>query len=166
MKEEFYYALQATLDTVARRDFIILMGDFNAKTGKESDVWRNNLEKFGAGDCNDNGKRLLKMCCNNSLCITNTHFKQKSAHRNTWQSPDDKTCNLMDYIITRNERLTSFCNTRVFRGAEIHSDHYLVVSEIKIKLAAVRTKNKTRRFDDSKLTVEAIRPDIEITIGS
>ena len=34
VKEEFYYALQATLDTVARHDFIILMGDFNAKNGK------------------------------------------------------------------------------------------------------------------------------------
>jgi hypothetical protein len=29
----------------------------------------------------------------------------------------------------------------------------------------VRTKNKTRRFDVSKLTVGAIRQDIEITIG-
>ena len=46
VKEEFYYALQATLDIVARHDFIILMGDFNAKTGKESDVWGNTLGKF------------------------------------------------------------------------------------------------------------------------
>ena len=43
VKEEFYNALQATLDTVARHDFIILMGDFNAKTGKESEVWGNTL---------------------------------------------------------------------------------------------------------------------------
>ena len=42
-KEEFYYALQATLDTVARHDFIILMGDLNAKPGKESDIWEKNL---------------------------------------------------------------------------------------------------------------------------
>ena len=105
-----------------------------------------------------------QVCCNNNLCITNTHFRQKPAHRSTWQSPDGKTCNLIDYIITRNERLISFCNTRVFRGAEIHSDH-LVVSEIKVKLAAVRTKNKIRRFDVSKLTVGVIRQDIEITIG-
>ena len=37
VKEEFYYALQATLDTVAKPDFIVLMGDFNAKKGKENE---------------------------------------------------------------------------------------------------------------------------------
>ena len=84
VKGEFYYALQATLDTVARHDFIILMTDFNAKTGKESDVWGNTLGKSGAGDCNDNGERLLEMCCNNNQCITNTQFRQKPAHKNTW----------------------------------------------------------------------------------
>ena len=83
VKEKFYYALQATLDTVARHDFKILMGNFNAKMGKESDVWGNTLGKFGAGDCNDNGERLLEMCCNNNLYITNTQFRQKPAHRNT-----------------------------------------------------------------------------------
>ena len=36
---------------------------------------------------------------------------------------------------------------------------------MKVKLAAVRTKIKTRRFDVSKLTVGAIRQDIEVTIG-
>ncbi len=100
-----------------------------------------------------------------NLCITNTQFRQKLSHKNTWLSPDGKTCNLVDYIITRNEKLTSFCNTRAYRGAEIDSDHYLVVSEIKVKLAAVRTKNRSRRFDVSKLTDGAIRQDFEITVG-
>ena len=104
VNEEFYYAIEATLDTASRYDFKILMGDFYAKTGKESDVW-GNLRLATATIM----ESLMEIFCNNNLSITNTHFRQKSSHRNTWQSLDGKTCNLIDYMITRNERLTSFC---------------------------------------------------------
>jgi len=121
VKEEFYYALQAMLDTVARHDFIILMGDFNAKTGKKFGEI-NTLGKFGAGNCNDNGERLLKMCCNNNLCITTTHFRQKPAHRNTWQSLDCKTCNLIDNIITRNVMQFKYLGRVLSNDAQMDED--------------------------------------------
>ena len=53
---------------------------------------------------------------------------------------------------------TSILDTRVIRGADVYSDHYLVKTRIRIKLArAEGRKNVRERFDVSKLQNEEIR---------
>jgi len=56
--EEFYGMLQQTVDNVPRGDTLIIMGDFNAKVGQlEATV---STGKFGLGERNDAGERLLE----------------------------------------------------------------------------------------------------------
>ena len=128
------------------------------------EVWGKIIGKHGIQENeNDYGTRLLELCCNNNLCITNTQFIQKSCRKLTWISPDGKTENLIDYIITREEWLSSVKKTRVYRSAEIDSDHHLVVSEIKIKLNR-RRLTKTKRYDTEKLNQTQIQNSFQIKI--
>ena len=163
-KDEFYDNLQFLVDKTPRHDFIMLLGDFNAKIGNNVEIWGRIIGKHGIqGNENNNGTRLLELCCNNNLCVTNTQFIQKPGRKLTWTSPDGKTENLIDYIITREEWLTSVKKTRVYRSAEIGSDHYLVVSEVKIKICGKRLTRK-KRFDTEKLDQIETRNKFQIKI--
>jgi endonuclease/exonuclease/phosphatase family metal-dependent hydrolase len=163
-KERFYNQLQETLDKTPRHDVILLLGDFNAKVGKDFEEWGKTLGRHG-GDTeeNDNGYRLLELCSNNNLCITNTQFIQKPCRKQTWTSPGGNIKNLIDYIITREEWLTSIKKTRVYRTAEIGSDHFLVVAELKIKLGSKKT-NHTVRYNTEKLDDENVRQQFQLKL--
>ena len=59
-----------------------------------------------------------------------------------------------------------FLDVRVKRGADINSDHHLLVGEFRMKLAAKKkTDNKVqRRFEIRKLQNTKIRQELEITL--
>ncbi|VDL95630.1 unnamed protein product [Schistocephalus solidus] len=54
-KDKFYVNLHALLATVPKVDKIIVLGDFNARVGKEYTAWQILLGPHGLGSCNDNG---------------------------------------------------------------------------------------------------------------
>ena len=57
---------------------------------------------------------------------------------------------------------TSILDTRVMRGADVYSEHYLVKTRICLKLArAERRKNVRERFDLSKLESEQTKNYLE-----
>jgi len=67
--------------------------------------------------------------------ITNTRFKQTKPNRKwTWESPDRKTHNLIDYIIVNKKLMGSVRNSRAFPSADVGSDHQLVMVNIRLKL--------------------------------
>ena len=55
------------------------MGDLNAKVGRDWSSWEPVIGKFGLGEENDRGERLLNFCQNNDLVIMNTMFRQNKA---------------------------------------------------------------------------------------
>ena len=59
----------------------------------------------------------------------------------------------------------SILDTRVMRGADVYSDHYLVRTRIRMKLAKAHGKNKARvRFDVCKPRSEEIRRRYNIEV--
>ena len=59
----------------------------------------------------------------------------------------------------------SILDTRVMRGADVYSDHYLVRTRIRMKLAKAHGKKKARvRFDVCKLRSEEIRRRYNIEV--
>ena len=70
-KEKFYWP--PTTYSCWRQSQIVL-GDFNARVGKDSDTWKGVLGKHDVGNCNDNGRLLLELCADQQLVITNTIF--------------------------------------------------------------------------------------------
>ena len=104
------------------------MGDFNAKVGADCHQnWSTVAGKFGLGNGNERGERMLQFCAINNLCIVNTLYKHKNSRLVTWISPDCKTRNQIDYIIVQKSTLQHIKNCRVFNSADIGSDQSLLM---------------------------------------
>ncbi|PZC71182.1 hypothetical protein B5X24_HaOG213934 [Helicoverpa armigera] len=75
--EGFYDTLTATLKRLSKREVTIILGDFNAKVGdpESDDHLRRVAGKYGIGERNDRGERLLQFCCEENFTISNTCFK-------------------------------------------------------------------------------------------
>ena len=86
-KDEFYEEVQDTMNRVPRGDRVIVMGDFNARVGKNAEVWKGVIGVHGEDVENDSGRRLLGFSAENDLQIMNTHFEHKRIHKYTWQCP-------------------------------------------------------------------------------
>jgi len=61
-KDHFYDTLCATVRSVSRHDKITLLGDFNARVGSNHHVWKEVIGRYGLGNANSNGFRLLNLC--------------------------------------------------------------------------------------------------------
>ena len=78
----FYSDLRTALSKVPKEDKIILLGDFNARVGNDSDTW-NVIGKHGIGNQNSNGLHLLQLCSEFQLVVGNTFFRQKNKYKGT-----------------------------------------------------------------------------------
>jgi len=147
-KEEFYNKLQAVVDNAPNRDILIIIGDLNAKVGRNDASIERIIGKEGLGDTNENGEDLVDLCALNDLSIGGTLFPHKRVHKATWISPAGVTENQIDHILTSQRWRTSLQDMRVKRGATIGSDHHLVVASLKIKLTARKPFISTRSTDE------------------
>ena len=96
-----YNDLQITLNSIPKKDCVIILGDFNAKIGIYQPLWKDTMGKFGIGNINKHGERLLQFCITNKLFVANTAFQQKSSRKWTWNQPDGVHKSMIDYIIVR-----------------------------------------------------------------
>ena len=99
------------------------MGDWNAKVGEQREYPVSG--KFGLGDRNDRGQRLVEFCWTSKLTITNTLFEHPNRRLYTWKSPGDIHRNQIDYIMI-NQRHRNSVQVRTYPGADIGSHHNLV----------------------------------------
>jgi len=78
----------------------ILLGDFNAKRGRDnifkSTIGNESLHQ----DSNDNGVRIVNFATSKNLVVKSTMFPHRNIHKYTWTSPDGKTHNQIDHILT------------------------------------------------------------------
>ncbi|XP_071477582.1 craniofacial development protein 2-like [Diadema antillarum] len=100
-KDKFYTDLRIFSLQVREDDKVIILGDFNACVGKDSETWSGILGKHGVGKCNGNGRLLLEFCTEQQLVITHTLFQQRDSLKTTWMHPRSKHWHLLDYILVR-----------------------------------------------------------------
>ena len=165
-KETFYQDLQTVTQKLPKRDIQVVMGDMNAKIGKDNDNWKGTMGKEGLGQMNENGLLFADFCTLNELIIGGTLFPHKPTHKATWISPDLRTENQIDHLSITKKWRRVLLDVRVKRGADINSDHHLLVGEFRMKLAAKKkTDNKVqRRFEIRKLQNSKIRQELGITL--
>ena len=87
-------------------------------------------------DTNERGLRLLEFATFNDLALVTTFGHHKASRRWTWHSPDGQHLNQIDYILVR-KRYRSGVNiarTRSFPGADIGSDHDLLMMTFRLRL--------------------------------
>ena len=98
--EAFYSIPEDALAKVHKKDIIIIItGDWNAKIGSDNTDRKSVIGRYGYGDRNERGERLLEFAAIHSLYICNTRFEQKPQRKWTWASPDGMHKNMIDLIL-------------------------------------------------------------------
>jgi hypothetical protein len=111
-----------------------LLGDFNAKVGRE------NIFKLTIGneslhqDDNDNGIRRVKFATTKNLVAKSTMFPHRNIHKYTLTSPDGKAHKQIDHILIDRRWHSSILDVRSFRGADCDTDQYLVAEKVRERL--------------------------------
>ena len=145
--EEFYDQLQEVLDQTPKKDILIVQEDWNAKVGEDAHKnWKSTCGRFCNPTTNERGLRLLEFASSNDLVLTNTFGAHKASRRWTWHSPNGEHHNQIDYIMVKRRFKTSvnFARTRSFPGADIGSDHDLVMATFKLRLKKIPRKGDSR----------------------
>ena len=167
--DEFYDQLQTLIDQTPKKDILVIQGDWNAKVGEDAQAdWRETCGPYCNKQTNERGLKLLDFATYNKLVLTNTLGPHKLSRRWTWHSPDGKHHNQIDYILVR-KRFRSSINiarTRSFPGADIGSDHDLLMMTIKLRLRKTNKPRQVRiRFDLEKLKDPSVAQAFEASIG-
>ena len=117
------------------------------------------MGREGCGIINDNGEKFVNFCPNNKCVIGGTIFQHNDIHNDihklTWKSPDDRTVNQIDHVVINNKWGRSLKDVHTCRGADAGSDHYLVVSRLKLCLRKALIKHdRQRRYNIARLKHE------------
>ncbi|TWW77601.1 hypothetical protein D4764_12G0009910 [Takifugu flavidus] len=124
----FLESLEGGLESAHPGGSLVLLGDFNAHIGNDSVTWRGVIGKNGPPDLNPSGVLLLDFCARLRLSITNTLFRHKGVHMCTWHQDALGRRLMIDFVVVSSDLRPHVLDTRVKRGAELSTDHHLVVS--------------------------------------
>ena len=129
-----------------------MQGDWNAKVGRDAcGNWQDISRPFCNGDTNERGLRLLEFATFNDLVLANTFGHHKASRRWTWHSPNGQHHNQTEYILVRKRHQSGVnsARTRNFPGADIGSDHDLLMMTFRLRL---KKKSASQNTQDSSLT--------------
>ena len=142
------------------------MGDFNAKIGSDNIGYEEVMGRHGLGAMNDNGERLADLCALNKLVLGGSVFPHRRIHKVTWLSPAQSTENQINHFHISKKFRRSLRDVRVKRGADVASNHHLVIANLKLKLkrnwaGAAPQRNRydigclkdVRKLDEFRVTV-------------
>ena len=99
---------------------------------------------------NENGELFADFCFFNKLVIGGSVFPHMKVHKTTWVSPENKTENQIDHICKASKFRRSFLDVRVTRGADVASDHHLLVGRVRVS----RLKLKNYQSSSQKTSHE------------
>ena len=79
--DDFYGELEEVLNDSPKKDIKVIVGDWNAKIGRDRDRWDTVMGRYGYGERNDRGERLLDFAVQHNMHICNTEFQQKPCRK-------------------------------------------------------------------------------------
>lgn len=150
-KDSFWENLQKEIDASTSK--IIILGDLNGRVGNNNKGIERYLGTHGEATRNDNGNRLLQLCIENDLVVTNSKFQHKEIHKYTREVKSRQEKSIIDYFLVRQEDMRQIEDVIVRRGPEIGSDHYLLKMIMKIE----KEKPKEERRKVLKKSIRAYR---------
>ena len=144
--EEFYNALQETIDSIPNREIKIISVHFSDKVGKQI---RGSVcnGKFGLGKEIDRITNLLEFCKSNNLVIANTLIENHPRHLYTWIYPDKYTRNQIDYVMINHKWKARLKNAKTRPDADCNSDHQLVIVDLQFRLKKLSVSEPRLKLD-------------------
>lgn len=111
-----------------------MLGDLNAKCGKETQFLPVIGNESVLDISNNNGLRVISFAASKDVIISSTTFPHKRIHKVTWKSPDRKITNQIYHVLIQKYFRSCITDIRSFRGADCNTDHFLVVAKLRINL--------------------------------
>lgn len=117
---------------------------------------------------NENGERFANLCVTCNLVIGGSFLHHKRIHRAIWVSPDLMTENQIDHVCIGKRFRRSLQDVRVRRGADVASDHHLLVARIELKLKRNWTgeTNNRQRYNTLPLNEIVGLEEFKITLAN
>jgi len=158
VKDVYYEELENYIDSVPKQDILIIIGDANAKVGNEEIYKEITGAESKHHDSNDNGQRLIALAIEKELKIMSTHFKRKDIHKGTWIIPGGSQTNQIDHVLIQAKNYRMITNVRTYRGADVDSDHMLVVAKVGFAVTQKlrRRKRQITRFNMKEFQNETV----------
>jgi hypothetical protein len=132
----------------------ILLGDFNAKVGRE-DIFKLTIGNESLHEIsNDNGVRLVTFAKSKNFRVKSSMFPHRNIHKYTWTSPNGKTHNQIDHSLVDRRRHSNVLDVQSFKAADCNSNHYLVVVKVRERLAV--NKQRSQRFHMERFNLKKL----------
>lgn len=157
--EECYDKIENIIEKESRNACVLVMGDWNAVVGEGKDGME--VGNFGLGVRNERGQRMVEFCRENGFVVSNTLFENHKRRRYTWTSPLDGNRYQIDYILVQKRYRNCVKNARSYPGADICSDHNLVLAEVCVRLKRTAKGKKKEEIDIDKLKVTGTSVELE-----
>jgi hypothetical protein len=99
VKDSFYEELECVFYEFPKYHMKMLLGEFNAKVGRE-DISKQIIRNESSHEIsNDNGASVINFATSKNLTVKSTMFPHCNIHKYTLTSPDGKTHNHIDHIL-------------------------------------------------------------------
>ncbi|CAI6368861.1 unnamed protein product [Macrosiphum euphorbiae] len=142
-KYEFYENVEQILNETPRNRIRIVLGNFNAKLGKEN-IFRGNVHGNHSMHyiTSENGLRLIDFVSVGGLVVKSTMFPPQDIYKRAWKVPImvDIRTNQIDHVMINTIFKNCIHDVKTVRGADCDSDHYLVKGKLNVKLKKLAVK--------------------------
>lgn len=136
------------------------MGDLNGKVGNDRTTTHGVLGPFGGEQTrNSNGDRIIDFCATNDLLIANSYYNHRRIHQITFENT--QFTSVIDYILIPRELKNKCRDVKVVRGAELSTDHHLLVADMVFARGRRRRRTSYQRVKYEKLKNPEIREDYQ-----
>jgi hypothetical protein len=110
------------------------MGDAIAKVGTVNQPTKGKHSLHES--TNENDLRLVDFAAGRQMAIKSKYFMHKRVRLQTWHFPDGHTFNRIDHCLTDARHYSDVVDVIVRRGANIDSEHMLVVINLRARISA------------------------------
>jgi hypothetical protein len=118
VRNSFYEELEHTFDKFLKYLMKILLGDLNARVGRE-DIFKPTIRNGRLHEIsNDNGV-IVNFATSKNPIVKSTTFSHRSIPKYTWTSPDRKIHNHIDHILIDRLKHSSVLDIQPFKAAAL-----------------------------------------------
>ena len=137
--EEFYNSLRTAIQQVPAHNFLVILGDFNARLGPEDAPFTYH------SSTNSNGEHLSALLVEHGLLAANTLFRKRMGKRWTYKDRGTNALRQLDYVLVRRKWRTSILDAEPYSTFQtVGSDHRVVTVRLRLSLRAPKVTPKSR----------------------
>jgi hypothetical protein len=126
--------LEKTYENGPSSDTEIVLDNFNAKVGDEENAratfGKHSLHK----ESHENGRKLINYVTPLNMVVGCTIFSHRNIHKMAWRSPEGNTMNQIGHVLIGFKHCNNLLDVRSYRGANVISDRYLIIAEIRSRI--------------------------------